>query len=53
MRPPKKKISIALDIDVISQLKSIAEQDNRTLPRYISLILKRHLENERANDQKE
>ena len=50
MKTPKKRISIALDVDVIAQLKRIAEQDNRTLPRYIGLIVRKYLENEREKE---
>ena len=45
MKPLKKKVSITLDADIISKIKSIAEQDDRSFSQYINLVLKEHLEN--------
>ena len=44
MKPLKKKVSITLDEDIISEIKSIAEYDDRSFSQYINLVLKEHLE---------
>lgn len=38
MKPLKSKISIALDPDIIVDLKDLAEEDDRSLSQYINLI---------------
>ena len=43
MRPLKRKISITIDEDVLEKLKTLAEDDDRSLSQYINLILKEHL----------
>ncbi len=40
MKPLKEKISITLDSDLVEQLKSEAESDDRSLSQYINLLLK-------------
>lgn len=40
MKPLKEKISITLDSDLVEQLKSEAENDDRSLSQYINLLLK-------------
>ena len=49
MKPLKKKVSITLDVDIIAQIKSIAEQDDRSFSQYINLVLKEYLENNNAH----
>ena len=44
MKPLKKKVSITLDIDIIAQIKSIAEQDDRSFSQYVNLVLREYLE---------
>lgn len=44
MKALKQKVSITLDVDVISQIKSIAEQDDRSFSQYINLVLREYLE---------
>ena len=44
MRPPKDKISITIDSDLLEKLKDRAEYDDRSLSQYINLVLKRHIE---------
>ena len=46
MKPLKEKISITIDGDVLEKIKDKAEYDGRSLPQYINLVLKRHLEAE-------
>ena len=38
MKPLKEKISITLDSDLVAQLKSEAETDDRSLSLYINLL---------------
>ena len=45
MKPLKEKVSITLDVDIIAQIKSIAENDDRSFSQYINLILRKHIEN--------
>lgn len=43
MKPLKNKVSITLDSDIISQLKDLAEKDDRSFSQYINMILKEYL----------
>lgn len=43
MKPLKDKVSITLDIDVIKQIKELAENDDRSFSQYVNLILKDYL----------
>ena len=45
MKPLKSKVSITLDIDIIEQIKELAEKDDRSFSQYINLVLKEHLKN--------
>ena len=45
MKTLKQKVSITLDEDVIKNLKTLAEECDRSLSQYINLILKEHLKN--------
>lgn len=49
MKPLKEKISITIDSDLLKELKSEAERDDRSLSQYINLILRKHLEAEKEN----
>ena len=51
MKPLKKSVSITLDEDVIEQLKSRAENCDRSLSQYINLVLKRHLKQNPQEDE--
>lgn len=42
MKPLKEKISITIDGDLLEKLKSLAEEDDRSLSQYINIILKEH-----------
>ena len=44
MKPLKKKVSITLDEDIIAEIKSIAERDDRSFSQYVNLVLKDYLE---------
>lgn len=43
MKPLKEKISITIDGDLLEKLKTIAEEDDRSLSQYINMILKEHI----------
>ena len=45
MKPLKRKVSITLDEDVISKVRTFAECNDRSFSQYINLILKEYLEN--------
>ena len=49
MKPLKEKVSVTLDADVIHQIKSLAEQDDRSFSQYVNLVLKDYLERGQAN----
>ena len=44
MKPLKEKISITIDSDLLEKLKTLAEEDDRSLSQYINIILKQHIE---------
>jgi len=50
LKPLKQKVSITLDEDIISTIKTIAEQDDRSFSQYINMVLKKHLENKRKRN---
>lgn len=43
MKPLKSKVSITLDSDIITQLKDLAEKDDRSFSQFINMILKEYL----------
>ena len=43
MKPLKTKVSITLDSDIISKVKVLAENDDRSFSQYINLVLKEHI----------
>ena len=49
MKPLKQKVSITLDNDIISQIKTCAEKDDRSFSQYINLVLRGYLENSYAD----
>ena len=51
MKPLKQKVSITLDHDIIAQIRSIAEQDERSLSQYINLILREYINRGQPEDQ--
>lgn len=44
MKPLKTHISLSIDIDVLEQIKKLAEEDDRATSSYINLILRKHIE---------
>lgn len=49
MKPLKEKISITIDSDLLSELKTAAEKDERSLSQFINLILKKYLKSQEDN----
>lgn len=45
MKPLKEKISITIDSDILEKTKVLAENDDRSLSKYINIVLKEHLKN--------
>ena len=43
-KPYKVKVSISLDEDTISKIKTLAEKDDRTFSAYINKVLKEHIQ---------
>ena len=43
MPTEKKKVSITLDEDVVKQIKTLAEDSDRTFSQYVNLVLKKYL----------
>lgn len=43
MKPLKEKISITIDSDIVERIRTLAENDDRSLSQYINIILKSHL----------
>ena len=43
MKPLKSKVSITLYSDMITQLKELAENDDRSFSQFINMILKEYL----------
>jgi len=43
MKPLKSKVSVTLDDDVITEIKILAEKDDRSFSQYINLVLKEYL----------
>ena len=50
MKPLKTKISITIDSDIVESLKSLAEEDDRSLSQYINIILKDHVKKRTKNN---
>ena len=50
MKPLKTKVSITLDSDIITKVKVLAENDDRSFSQYINLVLKEHISSQ--SDQK-
>lgn len=42
-KPYKVKVSVSLDEDVITEIKKLAENDDRSFSQYINLVLKEHI----------
>ncbi len=49
MKPLKEKISITIDSDLLKELKSEAEKDDRSLSQYINLLLRKSVKSQKEN----
>ncbi len=43
MKPLKIKVSITLDSEIIDEIKTLAEEDDRSFSQYVNLVLKEYL----------
>ena len=43
MKPLKEKISITIDADLLKDLKTEAEKDDRSLSQFINLVLRKYI----------
>ncbi len=50
MKPPKQKVGITLDEDIIEKAKILAEDCDRSLSQYINLVLKNHIKETEQNN---
>ena len=50
MKVLKEKISITIDGDIIERIKKLAENDERSMSQYINMILRKHLDEKKQND---
>lgn len=50
-KPYKLKVSISLDEDVITEIKKLAENDDRSFSQYINLVLKEHISKHPENKE--
>lgn len=49
MKPLKQKISITIDEDVLTNIKLLAEDADRSLSQYINIVLKQHINDKNNN----
>ena len=49
MKPLKTSISITLDSDIVEVLRTLAEEDDRSLSQYINIVLRKHLKSINQN----
>lgn len=47
MKPLKEKISITIDSDLLKDLKTEAEKDERSLSQFINLILRKYIKSKK------
>ncbi|MBQ6412277.1 MAG: toxin-antitoxin system protein [Ruminococcus sp.] len=52
MKPLKSKVSITLDDDIISKIKELSEEDDRSFSQYINMVLKQYLKDIENNQPK-
>lgn len=51
MKALKNKVSLTLDDDIVTEIKRLAEEDDRSFSQYINKILKEHLRNQKENKE--
>ena len=53
MKPLKVNISLTLDEDVLTYVRRLAEEDDRSLSSYINLLLREHIRALEAQNKQE
>lgn len=43
MKPLKEKVSLTIDENVLTKLRILAEEDDRSLSQFINMILKKYI----------
>lgn len=43
MKPLKEKVSITLDADVVFEIKTMAEEDDRSFSQFVNKVLKEYI----------
>ena len=51
MKPLKTKVSITLDAEIIDEIKTLAEQDDRSFSQYVNLVLREYLRENKKNEK--
>lgn len=51
MKPLKEKVSICLDPDIIEQVRTLAENCDRSFSQYVNLVLKNYIK-ENIDDER-
>jgi len=49
MKPLKSKVSMTIDEDILEKLRTLAEEDDRSLSQYINRVLREHIKNLEEN----
>lgn len=52
MKPLKNKVSITLDDDIISRIRELSEEDDRSFSQYINMVLKQYLKDIESKQSK-
>lgn len=47
MKPLKEKVSITLDNDIVTEIRRLADEDDRSFSQYINKVLKEHVTNQK------
>ncbi|MBR2893364.1 MAG: toxin-antitoxin system protein [Clostridia bacterium] len=47
MKPLKEKVSITLDNDIVTEIRRLADEDDRSFSQYINKVLKEHVTNKK------
>lgn len=42
-RPPKVRVSVTLDEDIVREVRRLSDDSYRSLSQYVNLVLRRHL----------
>ena len=52
-KPYKQKVSVSLDEDIITKIKELADNDDRSFSQYINLVLKEHIARLKEDSEQE